>query len=147
MKIISTRLHAVLDYAIILVTLLSPRLFRLMDSDGAAVWIIPCLVGLVQFNISIITGYEGGIFARIPMRVHLSIDRVLGLFLAASPWLFDFSRFAYLPHLSLGTALFLIALMTRNKPLRKRMWRRNPFFYRKRKSSARYHREERVEGL
>jgi len=132
MKIISTKTHAVLDYVITLILFLSPQLFKLMDLVGlvtASVWMVPSLVGVVQFSISVVTRYEGGIFKKIPMRIHLNLDRVLGLFLGLSPWLFGFSSIVYLPHLAIGGFLFLMSLVTSKEPRPKQERKREPFLY------------------
>ncbi len=135
MRIISTKVHAIADYALALLLFLSPRLFYLMDmveTSGAAVWMVPSLVGLVQFGVSFITRYEGGGFRKIPMPVHLNIDLVLGLFLALSPWLFGFNYFVYKPHLLMGLALVLLAVLTRKVPFEEPDTRKGTPFYRQR---------------
>ena len=51
----------------------------------------------------------------ISMRTHLIMDYILGLFLAASPWLFGFSdrpANEWAPHLVVGLLIFGQALMT-----------------------------------
>lgn len=133
MRIISTKIHAISDYLLALVLFLSPRLYYLMDlaeSAGASVWMVPSLVGLVQFCISFVTRYEGGVFGKIPMTVHLNLDLVLGFFLAASPWLFGFNEIIYKPHLFLGLALILLGLLTKKVPAGRPGFRERRPFYR-----------------
>ncbi len=89
----------------------------LAEAAGSSVWMVPSLVGLVQFCVSFVTRYEGGAFGKIPMPVHLNLDIVLGIFLAGSPWMFGFNEIIYKPHLFLGLALVLIALLTRKVSL------------------------------
>ncbi len=48
------------------------------------------------------TDYEGGGKKAIFMSGHLTMDVILGIFLAASPWLFNFDEYVYLPHLIVG---------------------------------------------
>ena len=52
------------------------------------------------------------------MPVHLGLDAAAGLLLAASPWLFGFAEFVYLPHLILGILEMGAALMTETTPAR-----------------------------
>lgn len=47
------------------------------------------------------------------MSTHLTLDLLSGLLLAASPWLFGFSEFVYVPHLVLGVLEIGAALMTK----------------------------------
>jgi hypothetical protein len=51
----------------------------------------------------------------IPMKVHLMLDIVSGIFLAASPWLFGFANTIYIPHLILGLIEISTALLTNSK--------------------------------
>jgi hypothetical protein len=46
------------------------------------------------------------------MRVHLGLDIASGLFLALSPWLFNFSDFVYVPHVVFGLVEVATAIMT-----------------------------------
>ena len=50
------------------------------------------------------------------MKVHLSIDLLAGIFLAASPWLRGFSHRVMAPHLIFGLLEMGAALMTRQIP-------------------------------
>ena len=46
------------------------------------------------------------------MSTYLAMDAFLGLFLAASPWLFQFYELVWVPHVVLGVAAFIGALTT-----------------------------------
>ena len=61
---------------------------------------------------SLFTNYEGGMVRSIPMSVHLNVDIVTGLFLAASPWLIGFADEVYLPHVFLGLFEMAAGLLT-----------------------------------
>ena len=73
---------------------------------------------------SLLTDYELGAAPVIPMHVHLMIDALGGLFLAASPWIFDFHEVVFLPHLILGLAAVGAAAMTQHAPARLLRYRR-----------------------
>lgn len=120
MKFISTRVHAVLDYIIALVLIFAPEIFGFADFGGAAVG-VPRFVGIVILLQALMTDYDFSLARLIPMRTHLVVDYVLGIFLAISPWLFGFAdapRNAWLPHLLVGLGVFLIALFTQPEPRR-----------------------------
>jgi hypothetical protein len=51
---------------------------------------------------SLMTDYGLGITKGISMRTHLLLDLAGGILLAASPWIFGFSDYVYVPHLVLG---------------------------------------------
>ena len=52
----------------------------------------------------------------VSTRTHGMIDYVAGLVIAASPWLFGFSAFVWLPHLILGAMEIMASLITRTVP-------------------------------
>jgi hypothetical protein len=111
MKFISRKLHATLDYLSALILIAAPFIFGF---DGTAKW-VAILVGVMIVVMSMLTDYEGGMVRTIPMSVHLTADVVAGLFLAASPWLFNFSEQVYLPHLIMGVLEVGAGLFTVSK--------------------------------
>ncbi|HYG24040.1 MAG TPA: SPW repeat protein [Verrucomicrobiae bacterium] len=118
MKTIPTYIHGVLDYVVGLALLLAPNLFGFADEGGAAV-MVPRVIGVMILGMAVLTRYELGLFKLIPMPVHLAIDYVVPLILAASPWLFGFNdrpANVWAPHLVVGLGSFLVALMTEREP-------------------------------
>lgn len=114
MKIISTRTHGILDYTVGVLLIIAPWLFQFAN-EGAAMW-IPIILGIGIIFYSMITAYELGMTGVISMPTHLWIDGIAGVFLAVSPWLFDFADFVYLPHLIVGLLVLGVALMTNPVP-------------------------------
>lgn len=114
MRIIPTRIHAMVDYPTGLLFILAPYLFGF--ADGTAAQYVPQAVGVVILLQSLITRYELSVAKVVPMPVHLMMDIAGGVFLAASPFLFGFSDRVMWPHVILGAAEAGIALMTRSTP-------------------------------
>jgi hypothetical protein len=120
MRFISTYVHGMLDYGIGVILLLSPWIFGFaaQGADPQAVpgtnpmSVIPILLGISIMVLALFTNYEFGAIRKIPMVTHLWIDALAGLFLAASPWLFGFADYVYLPHVLLGVAEIGAALFT-----------------------------------
>lgn len=110
MKIISTRVHGIMDYSMGLLLIAAPWIFN-FASGGAETW-IPVILGIGAIIYSLMTNYEYGAANIISMKSHLWIDGIAGLFLALSPWLFGFAAVVYLPHLILGLLEMGAALMT-----------------------------------
>lgn len=110
MKFISTKAHGILDYLMCTVLIASPWIFGFADG-GAAMW-VPIIVGASGIIYSLVTDYEYSATKKLSMRAHLWIDMLAGAFLAASPWIFGFSDFVYLPHLILGLAEIGAAICT-----------------------------------
>lgn len=114
MRFIPTRVHGLLDYLVGLLLIAAPWLFN-FDRGGAETW-VPVVLGAGALVYSLFTDYELGVVKRLPMGAHLTLDLLSGILLAASPWLFGFSEFVYLPHLVLGVLEVGAALMTKTTP-------------------------------
>jgi hypothetical protein len=116
MKILSTKVHGILDYIMGALLIASPWLFGFnSENAGAEAW-VPILLGVGMILYSIMTNYEYGLTDNISMKAHLILDVIAGLFLAASPWIFGFNDVVYLPHVILGGLEVGAALMTETKP-------------------------------
>lgn len=111
MRFINTRVHGMLDYLMGVLLIASPWLFGFANG-GAAQW-VPIILGLGALLYSIITDYELGLLKILSMKVHLMIDLISGIFLAASPWIFGFADEVYLPHLILGVIEIGASLCTK----------------------------------
>jgi hypothetical protein len=114
MRIIPTRLHGVLDYAMGALLIVAPYLLGFADSTAAQY--VPQALGLATLLMSLVTDYELSIAKLVPMPIHLSVDIASGLLLAVSPWLFGFADRVFWPHLILGIAEVGAALMTQTRP-------------------------------
>ena len=125
MRVLSTRVHGMLDYLVGLLLIASPWLFG-FDNGGAETW-VPVVLGIGALVVSVLTDYELGFVRRIPMPVHLMIDLASGVLLAASPWLFGFADGTttpdgltadgvWVPHLALGLFEVGASLMTKQVP-------------------------------
>ncbi len=84
-------------------------------NGGAEQW-IPVVAGVAMLGLSAMTAYEAGLVRAIPMPIHLGADAVLGILMAASPWLFGFSDVVWMPHLLLGIGELGAALTTETRP-------------------------------
>ena len=114
MQIIPRNIHGFLDYPVGLILAASPWLFGFADKGPATV--IPVVLGAGAVVYSLLTNYELGVARVIPFGVHLVIDFVSGLFLAVSPWLFNFSHRVYWPHVIFGLLEMGVVLLTRAEP-------------------------------
>jgi len=110
MKIIDRKTHGYLDYTVGLLLIAAPFLFNFYEG-GSESW-IPIILGAGTIVYSLITDYELGLVGIIPMKSHLTIDVVNGIFLAASPWLFGFADWIFWPHLVVGIMEIFVPLMT-----------------------------------
>jgi hypothetical protein len=113
MRVIPTRIHGILDYAVSALLIASPWLFG-YDEGGMETW-LPVVLGAGAIGYSLLTDYDLGAVRTIPMPVHLALDAGSGLLLAVSPWLFGFDDRIWAPHLLLGLFEIAAAVMTETR--------------------------------
>ena len=111
---LSTRIHGYLDYLLGAILIGAPWLLG-FSRGGAETW-VPVAVGAGAIAYSLFTDYELGVVRRIQMPVHLWLDGIAGVLLAASPWLFAFVEMVRVPHLVLGVLEIGAALVTNTIP-------------------------------
>ncbi|PST82746.1 hypothetical protein C7T94_08830 [Pedobacter yulinensis] len=112
MGLIPKKVHAVLDYASVVVLVAAPWIFGFETVKAATV--VSVASGVVVFFVSLFTAYPGGLIRRLSMSAHLNMDILLGVVLAVSPWALGFSDKVYLPHLVLGLfSIFAGSVTTR----------------------------------
>jgi len=114
MRFIPTRIHGMMDYAMGLLLIAAPWIFR-FNRGGAETW-VPVILGIGAIGYSMLTRYELGAYPLIDMPIHLMLDGGSGLFLAASPWLFGFADFVWIPHVVFGLLEVGASLMTQTQP-------------------------------
>lgn len=113
MRFISTKTHGYLDYIVGILFVAAPWIFNL-DAD-APEGMIFIILGVMAIVYSLFTRYELGAIKLVPMSVHLTLDILSGILLAASPWLFGFADKTYLPHLFFGLFEIVAALATKKR--------------------------------
>lgn len=111
---LSTRTHAIVDYLIAASLVASPWVLG-FGARGPETW-LPVGVGAVILFYSLVTQYELAAVRRLDVPLHLWLDGIAGVLVAASPWLFAFEDQVWAPHLSLGLLLIAVALFTHTIP-------------------------------
>lgn len=114
MQFLSPRTHTIIGFIIGIALVLAPNIFGFSDVGGAAVD-VPRILGvlIILSELSARGSFSGVGF--IPMRAHLTLDVIAGAFLAASPWIFNFTdegANAWVPHLVVGLVIIGYALVT-----------------------------------
>jgi len=113
MKILSTTAHTIIGIIVGLALVAAPWLFGFADSDAPK--IVAISVGIFVLLSELTNTSPISLFKLVPMRVHIILDVVTGLFLLASPWLFgfaDLSANAWVPHVVVGLLVVGYALVT-----------------------------------
>lgn len=114
MKLLSTRAHTIIGIVVGLALLVAPWLFGFAEEGGAAV-MVPIYVGIFILLSELTTTSPVSLVKLVPMKVHIMLDVVTGLFLLASPWLFGFADLeanAWVPHVIVGILVAGYALVT-----------------------------------
>jgi hypothetical protein len=114
MRFLSSRTHGVLDYLTAALFLAAPWLFGFHDGSMAQ-WTVMAAGACVLLT-ALMTDYELGLVRMLPLRLHLTLDLLVGLLLAAAPWLLDFAAQTFIPHLVLGAFEVLVSLFTYTVP-------------------------------
>jgi hypothetical protein len=110
---ISTRLHAILDYLVGALLIAAPFLLG-FATGGPEQW-VPILIGAATITMSLITRYELSIAKIIPLSFHLAVDMLAGLVLAASPWLLGFADVIWWPHVTVGILELVVVVLTKRR--------------------------------
>lgn len=110
MKIISTRVHGILDYVSGALLIALPWILNLNKYGYESFVLIGA--GVLTLVISVLTRYELGVLKRIPMRNHLITDAITGVCLVLSPWVLDFNDVVFLPHVILGLLELAVVLLS-----------------------------------
>ena len=71
-QFITTKVHGVLDYVVVVVLVFAPMIFGFQELGGPAV-VIPVVLGVGIFIYSFLTRYEWGVFKVISMPYHLAL--------------------------------------------------------------------------
>ncbi|MDB5231921.1 MAG: hypothetical protein JWN76_2726 [Chitinophagaceae bacterium] len=123
MKVINTKIHGVLDYLYAFIIIAVPFVVEFRDNEPAS---YTCYtIGTIVLISSICTQYELGLIKVIPMRIHLILDVLAGIFVLASPWIFGFADRVYLPHVILGLTDLVVVSLSQPSPKYKRVLRNN----------------------
>ena len=75
------------------------------------------MFGVWAIFYSVLTAYELGLLKILPMPMHLLLDGIAGIVLAASPFLFGFADQVLWPHLLFGLFSVIACFVTRLEPM------------------------------
>lgn len=123
MTLISSRIHTIIGLVVGVALLAAPWLFAFADEGGAAV-MVPLVLGAFILLSELTTTSPLSPVKLVPMNIHIMVDILTGIILAASPWLFNFYTLepnAWLPHLIVGIVIIGYAVLTRTADARVRI--------------------------
>lgn len=109
MRMLSTSIHGIADYAVGLVVLLLPYFH---DMHGTPETIL-LLLGGSALIYSLLTDYEFGLLRIIPFRSHLGLDMLFAALMIAASMLVSFPHSSRLVVASLGVLAILVVVLTK----------------------------------
>ena len=118
MRFIGTKTHGMADYLMGVLLIAAPWIFNFYRG-GAETW-VPVALGAGMIVYSLLTDYELGVTKTLSMRTHLGLDILAGIFLAVSPWLFNFDDYVTTPHVIFGVLEIGAGLFTKMHPATER---------------------------
>ncbi|HTH82966.1 MAG TPA: hypothetical protein VL490_08530 [Mucilaginibacter sp.] len=123
---ISRTAYGFLNYAIALILIASPWAFGFSHVTIAAALLMPIIMGWLQLIMSIFSANPLGFLNVFPMQMQNCVDVLMGSFLLALPWTYDFSSYTWLPHFLLGLALLIKGIFAEQSPFLTRPHRSLP---------------------
>lgn len=109
-KIIPSVFHACIDYSIVIILLTGPAVF-IKDSSIEAKC-MSLVTGVLLALLNFFTNYEGGIVRIINIKIHLLIDKVIGVFVMIMPLFLEYSGQSFLTHIFMGMMLLALGILT-----------------------------------
>ncbi len=110
MKVISSKVHGILDYATVIFLLLSPTMFDMQGSLAIFTYVLGC----IHFLLTILTAFEVGLIKVIPFRLHGLIEIVVAIALVGAAFWFrsQDSGLGYHFYLALAVVILLVFTLT-----------------------------------
>jgi len=106
MKLLSPKLHGILDYVTVVFLALSPSLFNMQSLAGNFTY----MLAFIHLILTLITNFEMGVFRVVPLYIHGIIELCVSILLVAISFLFfiyhDNTSFYY--YLIFALVLFLV---------------------------------------
>jgi hypothetical protein len=110
LKIISVKVHGLLDYATVAIFALIPSVFGL---SGIPAYLSYALSG-IHLLMTVLTDFPLGIVKVIPVKIHKFVETAVGPLLIGAPWILGFAdnftaRWVYI---LVGAVIIAVGLLT-----------------------------------
>jgi hypothetical protein len=108
MKVITLKIHGILDYVTVVAFLSIPSLFALSGTPAYLSYILAS----VHLLMTLLTDFQFGILKIIPMRLHKLVEAIVGPALIALPWILGFSGDVTARYVFIGAGVVILAVGT-----------------------------------
>ena len=112
-RIITSRVHGLLDYMSAIVLILAPSVLEFNEVSPYAYW-LSVIAGVILILYSLMTDYDFSIGMLIPLKTHLVIDFSAGVLFILWPFIFDFTGLALAYYLVMGFGVLLVVGLTQS---------------------------------
>ena len=112
-RIITPRVHGLLDYMSAIVLILAPSVLEFNEVSPYAYW-LSVIAGVILILYSLMTDYEFSIGILISLKSHLVIDFSAGVLFILWPFIFDFTGLALAYYLVMGFGVLLVVGLTQS---------------------------------
>jgi hypothetical protein len=89
MRFVTRKIHSLLDYPVALSLIALPFILGLGATNPAAKW-LSVATGVAAFVLTLMTDHETGVFRVLPYRLHVAVDRLVGVTFLAAPLVLGF---------------------------------------------------------
>ncbi len=107
LKVLSPRLHGVLDFVVVALFALAPTIFGF----GGTAATVAYVVAGIHLSLTLLTAFPMGLVKVVPFKVHgvLEVAALLGI--AAAPWIFGFGDSATPRNFFLAAAALIASVV------------------------------------
>ena len=109
-RIITQRIHALIDYPVAIALISLPFLLGLGSSNSLALW-LSVWVGIAALILTVFTNHETGLVPVIPYGVHLVVDFLVGVLFLAAPFIMGFAGMDAWYYWANATAVLMVVTM------------------------------------
>ena len=110
MRFVTRTVHAYLDYPVALSLLIMPFVLGLGASGPLAKW-LAVATGAAALVLTLLTAHELGVFKVIPYRLHVAVDRLVGVVFVAAPFVLGFTGLDAWYYWINGAAVLLVTFV------------------------------------
>jgi hypothetical protein len=109
-RFVTKTVHAFLDYPVALGLIAAPFVLGLGKANPAAQW-LSVVTGVAAFVLTLLTDHKTGVFRVLPYRLHIAVDRTVGLVFAAAPFVLGFTGLDAWYYWANAAALLLVTFV------------------------------------
>ncbi len=110
MKILTPRIHGILDFVVVALFALAPTLFGFSGAPAT----LSYALAVIHLILTLITAFPYGILKLVPFTIHGAIEVIVSIFLVLAPWIFGFAaeENAKMFYIGSGILIFIVYLTT-----------------------------------